>query len=141
MARVGEYSYATNYVVYRDNTKWAAAVVSEVSTKWGGVKRSLFQNHAVSICEDEEGNFITFDEAHYICGILNSNYVYKYMMNSSDSRSFPIRPRVKIPKYNASNKLHKAISDLSKMAHDNYQSETDISMIKEKIDVLYMEIL
>lgn len=141
LARVGEYSYATNYVVFRDNTKWAAAVISEVNTQWGGVKRPLFQNHAVSICEDEEGNFITLDEAHYICGILNSNYVYEYMMNSSDSRSFPIRPRVKIPKYDESNKLHKAISDLSKMAHDKYQSETDVSKIKAQIDSIYMQIL
>lgn len=33
LARVGEYSYARNYVVFRDNTKWAAAVISEVDTE------------------------------------------------------------------------------------------------------------
>ena len=141
LARVGEYSYATNYVVFRDNTKWAAAVISEVNTQWGGVKRPLFQNHAVSICEDEDGNFITLDEAHYICGILNSNYVYEYMMNSSDSRSFPIRPRVKIPKYDKTNKRHKEISDLSKLAHERYQNQMEISKIKSQIDLLYMQIL
>ena len=141
LARVGEYSYATNYVVFRDNTKWAAAVISEVNTQWGGFKRPLFQNHAVSICEDEDGNFITLDEAHYICGILNSNYVYEYMMNSSDSRSFPIRPRVKIPKYDKTNKRHKEISDLSKLAHERYQNQMEISKIKSQIDLLYMQIL
>lgn len=35
LARVGEYSYANNYVVFRDNTKWAAAVISNVYTEWG----------------------------------------------------------------------------------------------------------
>lgn len=99
LARVGEYSYAQNYVVFRDNTKWAAAVISDVNTSWGGMKRPLFQNHAVSICEDNNGNYITLDEAYYICGIMNTEIVYKYMMQSSDSRSFPIRPRIYIPKY------------------------------------------
>lgn len=141
LARVGEYSYAKNYVVFRDNSKWAAAVISEVNTPWGGVKRPLFQNHAVSICENEDGSYITYDEAHYICGILNSTYVYEYMMNSSDSRSFPIRPRVKIPKYDSSNKAHKAISDLSKMAHDKYASEIDVFHVKKQIDDLYLSIL
>ena len=31
LARVGEYSFAENYVAFRDNTKWQAAVISNVS--------------------------------------------------------------------------------------------------------------
>ena len=66
LARVGAYSFAENYVVFRDNTKWGAAVISSVDTSWGGKKRPLFQNHAVSICEDSNGNYISLDEAHFI---------------------------------------------------------------------------
>lgn len=138
LARVGEYSYAKNYVVFRDNTKWAAAVISEVDTTWGGKKRPLFQNHAVSLCEDENGNFISYDEAHYICGILNSNLVKEYMMNSSDSRSFPIRPRVKIPKYDKGNKVHKKIASLSKRAHKYYYDDRKIAIILNELDELYL---
>lgn len=140
LARVGEYSYAKNYVVFRDNTKWAAAVISEVETTWGGKKRPLFQNHAVSLCEDENGRFISYDEAHYICGILNSNLVREYMMNSSDSRSFPIRPRVKIPKYDKVNKVHKRIASLSKKAHKYYDDDRKISIILNELDELYLSL-
>ncbi len=140
LARVGEYSYAKNYVVFRDNTKWAAAVISEVETTWGGKKRPLFQNHAVSLCEDENGKFISYDEAHYICGILNSNLVREYMMNSSDSRSFPIRPRVKIPKYDKVNKVHKRIASLSKKAHKYYDDDRKISIILNELDKLYLSL-
>lgn len=141
LARVGEYSFAKNYVVFRDNTKWAAAVISEVETTWGGKKRPLFQNHAVSLCEDENGRFISYDEAHYICGILNSNLVREYMMNSSDSRSFPIRPRVKIPKYDKTNKIHKRITFLSKRAHECYSDDREIAKILNELDELYLNLI
>lgn len=107
LARVGAYSYQKHYVALRDNSRWAAAVVTEIETSWGGKKRPVFQNHAISICEDSRGNYIGFDEAHYICGILNTNIVSQFMMTSSDSRSFPINPRIKIPKYDANNAKHK----------------------------------
>lgn len=96
LARVGAYSFARYYVAFRDNSKWGAAVVSDIETKWGGKVRPQFQNHAVTICEDSEGNFISLNEAHYICGILNTPIASEYIINSSDSRSFPIRPRIYI---------------------------------------------
>lgn len=141
MARVGAYSFANNYVVFRDNTKWAAAVVSEVDTEWGGKKRPLFQNHAVSICEDINGRFISLEEAHYICAILNSPQVYTYMMNSSDSRSFPIRIRITLPKYNSRNKIHKKLSDLSITAHKCFLESDKIASINKEIERLYSKLL
>ena len=141
LARVGEYSYAQNYVVFRDNTKWAAAVISNVNTLWGGMKRPLFQNHAVSICEDTNGNYITLDEAYYICGIMNTEIVYKYMMQSSDSRSFPIRPRIYIPKYDEHNKIHRGIVRLSKEAHEVYSDSKRIRIIVQEINSLYKYLL
>ncbi len=141
LARVGEYSYAENYVVFRDNTKWAAAVISEVETEWGGRKRPLFQNHAVSICEDTEGNFITLEEAHFICGIMNTKVVHDYMMQSSDSRSFPIRPRIYIPKFDEKNVLHKEIANLSELAHMIYADNVELSNTVEKIEKIYMRLL
>ncbi|SDM07964.1 Eco57I restriction-modification methylase domain-containing protein [Segatella bryantii] len=141
LARVGAYSYAKYYVAMRDNTKWAAAVVKEIDTSWGGKKRPVFQNHAISICEDSNYNFITEDEAYYICGILNTNIVSSYMTLSSDSRSFPIRPRIKIPKYNLGNRLHKKIVKLSKEAHKKYNDQAEINKIVNNLDSLYMQIL
>ena len=141
LARVGGYSYAKNYVVFRDNTKWAAAVISEVNTDWGGVKRPLFQNHAVSICEDIEGNYISLDEAYFICGIMNTKIVYEYMMQSSDSRSFPIRPRIYIPKYDPQNIIHVEIADLCKIMHKKYNDAQIIEENQKKAEEYYIKLI
>lgn len=138
LARVGAYSFARYYVAFRDNSKWGAAVVSDIETKWGGKVRPQFQNHAVTICEDSEGNFISLNEAHYICGILNTPIASEYIINSSDSRSFPIRPRIYIPKYDSTNNTHKAIVSLSKKAHKNYDNKVLIDKILAKLNELYL---
>lgn len=141
LARVGAYSYAKQYVAMRDNTRWAAAVVTEVDTEWGGKKRPVFQNHAISICEDSEGNYITLNEAYYICGILNAPIVVKYMMTSSDSRSFPIRPRICVPKYDRTNLIHQKIVKLSKKAHKKYYDIPFVKSVCAELNILYLSIL
>ena len=140
LARVGAYSFAENYVAFRDNTKWGAAVISTMNTTWGGMKRPLFQNHAVSICEDIEGNFISNDEAHFICGCMNAPVAFQYILNSSDSRSFPIRPRIYIPKYNPTDAIHVQIVELSKEAHQKYESINVINTIAGQLNKLYLMI-
>ena len=147
LARVGPYSYAKNYVVFRDNTKLCAAVISSLDTAWGGLKRPVFQNHAVSICElececeDQKIKFISLDEAHYICGILNSPIASQYTIQSSATRSLPIRPRIKIPKYNQQSKIHNRISSLSKKAHKNYDNQPIIARILNELDELYLAVV
>lgn len=138
LARVGAYSFADCYVAFRDNTKWGAAVVTQIETEWGGKKRPQFQNHAVSICEDSNGKFITLDEAHYICGILNTPVAFDYVLKSSDARSFPIRPRVYIPKYNPCNGIHAEISELSKKAHELYEDHEQLMHIVARLNALYL---
>ena len=140
LARVGAYSYQKYYVVMRDNSNWAAAVITEVETSWGGKKRPVFQNHAISICEDSEGKYINKSEAHFICGIINTPIVTEFMMTSTDSRSFPIDPRFFIPKYDSKNSVHKRISTLSKIAHKCYNDKNKINKILEELDELYISL-
>ena len=82
IARVGTYSFAEYFVALRDNTKWGAAVVSSIETPWGERKTPVFQKHAVTISQNSKGRYITEDEAHYICGILNSNIVERYILQT-----------------------------------------------------------
>jgi hypothetical protein len=138
LARVGRYSFAKYHVAFRDNTTWVASVVSLIKTPWGKVKNQMFQNHAVSICETQNGDFIAEDEAHYICAILNAPVVERYIIQSSDSRSFKIRPPVKIPKFDKTKSNHLKLSKLSKKAHD---SPKEISEIRKKLDEVYLSIL
>ncbi len=140
LARTGDYTFAENYVAFRDNTKWQAVVVSSIKTPWGELKRPQFQKHAVSISQDEKGNFITLDEAHYICAVLNAPISGKYILNSSDSRSFKIRPQFFIPKFDKQNSTHVALSDLSKEAHVLYKDKIRIKEIDIKLDLLVIKL-
>lgn len=72
---------------------------------------------------------------------MNASIVYKYMMQSSDSRSFPIRPRIIIPKYEQSNTVHNKIVELSKEAHVIYADQAKVKEIVGKIDLLYKKLL
>lgn len=136
LARTGAYSFADVYVCYRDNTDWCAAVVSSKEMPWNEEKRFVFQNHAVSMCERNSGGFITEDEAHYICAILNAPVVKKFIHSSSDERSFKIRLPVYVPLYDSKNETHRRLSKLSKAAH---KSEGDEKILGE-IESLYLEL-
>lgn len=140
LARVGAYSFAEHYVAFRDNTKWVSCVVSKQTTPWGEEKRAQFQNHAVSICQDNKGRFITLEEAHFICAVLNAPITEKYVINSSDSRTFKIRPQVNIPEYDSGNSIHKELSELSIQAHKVYDNEEEINKIDRKLDLLVVKL-
>lgn len=138
LARVGDYSFGDYFVAFRDNTKWQACVVSSINTSWGGIKMPCFQNHAVTMSQDFDGNFITKDEAHYICAILNAPIVKKYLYSSSDSRSFKIRPPVFIPKFNPKDLNHKRLAELSIKAHDEFNNAEQMAAIDIEIDRVYI---
>ena len=141
LARVGEYSFARHFVVFRDNTKWCAAVVSLEQTPWGESKMPVFQNHAVSISQDINGNFISLDEAHYVCAVINTPIVVKYIMNSSDSRTFKVRPPINIPKFSSSNPIHVQLADLSKRGHDNYNNPGVMEKIDAELNSLFISLI
>lgn len=138
IARVGRYSHADCYVAFRDNTKWAATVVKPLDMPWGEKKHPVFQNHAVTICERPSGGFISENEAHYICAILNAPVVGQYMLQSSDTRSFKIRPPVQIPEYDEKNPKHLALQKLSIKAHKCYSDVEKMRDIDNKLDEAYL---
>lgn len=142
LARVGKYSYGNHFVAFRDNTKWQAAVVSTLPVPWSAEgKRPVFQNHAVSISQRADGKFITEDEAHYICAILNAPIVAEFILKSSDSRTFKIRPPINVPPFDSGNKLHQKLASLSKQAHMNYANPKLMARYDKAIDTAYLALL
>ena len=136
LARVGEYSFAEHYVAFRDNSKWQSCVVSSVLTPWGELKRPQFQNHAVTISQNSSGEFISLEEAHFICAILNAPITESFILNSSDSRSFKINPPIFIPEFDINNKYHKELSDLSIKAHKLFDNKAEIKTIDLRLNEL-----
>lgn len=140
LARVGKYSFAPHYVAYRDNTKWGACVISALPTPWGDIKRPQFQNHAVSISETLDGRYITYEEAHFICAILNAPIITDYIVNSSDARTFKINPDINIPLFDIQNPIHHKLSKLSIKAHKNYDNIEIMMDIDNELNKLVMSL-
>jgi len=82
------------------------------------------------------------EEAYYLCGILNTSVVEKYVESySPKGRSFGsphIFKNVRIPKFDSNNIIHKNISRLSNKAHliksGNY--DANVQEIEKKINNL-----
>jgi methylase of polypeptide subunit release factors len=138
LARVGAYTFGDWFVAFRDNTRWGAAVVSTLAMPWGERRAPVFQNHAVSIAQDAAGRFIGEDEAHYVCAALNAPIVAALLASSADSRSFPIRPPVRLPPYDPAAPAHRALSELSKRAHRAADDAAAIAGIDAEIDRVYL---
>jgi hypothetical protein len=139
LARTGPYSFQSCYVGFRDNSKWSATVVTDTLCPWGERKRYLFQNHAVSICERSDKRLISEDEAHYVVGIFNAPVVERYILASSDSRSFKIRPPIFVPLFDQENMVHRQISQLARDASsgDNIVRERK----RAEIEIEYLKLL
>ncbi|MGW7862784.1 Eco57I restriction-modification methylase domain-containing protein [Staphylococcus xylosus] len=135
LTRVGTYTFSPVKVVFRNNTKWGAAVVENISTIFGEDKPPLLLDHACSISQNIHRENITLDEAHYICAIMNSSIVNEYIIGSSDKRSFKTDLPLNIVKYNPNDSTHSKLSILSKKAHE---LEDNDFIIKE-IDSLVLE--
>lgn len=138
LPRVGEYSFANCHVAFRDNSKWCACVVTTLSTPWGEYRRPQFQTHAATICQDIEGRFITFREAHFICAFINSMPATRFILNSSDNRSFKIDMPLCIPRYDDGNPAHRRMAYLSMLAHRHYNDADVMARIDSELTGLVL---
>lgn len=112
--------------------------MEKVETPWGEMKMPKFLSHAVTICERSDGNFIERNEAYYICAILNAPTIEKYIYQSSDMRSFKVRPPLNIPLFNSTNIVHKELACLSIEAHLSFNKEKVLADISHRIDELIL---
>lgn len=143
LPRVGDYTYAPFFVAFRHNTKWQAAVVSKLPVPWdkNAEKRPVFQSHACTISQRHDGSFISEDEAHYICAILNAPVVADFVVKSSDARSYKIQPPVNVPTFQPKNPLHRELVRLSRSAHKSHANSAVMAGIDKELDKAYMAML
>ena len=139
LSKLGEYTYAENIVAARDNSKFCASVINRQSTPWGEIKQTICVKHTIIISQDKEGDFISKNEANYICGILNSSIVISYIHNTFKKNGFSLnKSNIYLPKYNEKNRLHKAIASLAERARS--VNDDEISSIQDQLSQLYLRL-
>jgi hypothetical protein len=96
-------------------SKMAAVVLSRLRTPFGLKTAISTDTTSLFSVEDEQ-------QAHYLCGVLNSKIVDEYIRSfSSAGRGFgapSVMNNLAIPKFSSDNKIHTKISDLSQKAHN-----------------------
>lgn len=138
LSKIGPYTFAKYIVAARDNSKFCATVVENTITPWGETKETICVKHTIIISQDKEGNFISKDEANYICGILNSTIVISYIQSSFKSNGYSLnKSNLYIPKYDSNNQLHGKIACLAEIAKQKGSDE--IKKIQDELANIYIE--
>ncbi len=125
MYGIGEYTVATYRVTWkRMASKMAAMVLSTLPTPFG--RKTAISTDTTSFMVARNRG-----EAHYLCAILNSDIVDSFIRSySSAGRGFgapSVMENLAIPQFNAENRLHNRLADLSLEAHNLVARGRDIS--------------
>lgn len=115
MFGIGKYTVAQYKVVWkRMASDLVAAVISQAKTEFGWKKAIPTDTTSLFATENE-------NEAHYLCAIINSTPVRKFIKSySSAGRGFgapSVMENVGIAKFKKGDKTHKKLSELSKKLH------------------------
>lgn len=134
MFGIGTYTIARYKVVWkRMASDLVAAVISQAKTEFGW--KMVIPTDTTSLIATEGE-----DEAHYLCAIINSKAVRKFVKSySSAGRGFgapSVMEHVAIPKFEKSNALHNQLSQLSKLLHrlKREEKERHIETTEEEVE-------
>ncbi|MFX0098945.1 MAG: hypothetical protein ACFFCS_05145, partial [Candidatus Hodarchaeota archaeon] len=87
----------------------------------------------------------TLEEAHYICGILNSGLIEKHFASISTKSKWGISinmvKRLPIPKFEKNNEMHIKISNFSRKAHDLKKDGNDVTNLEEILDEIVPKVI
>lgn len=140
LSKVGAYTYGNYFVTFRDNTKLVASVVTKIDTPWGEKVMPICAKHSPYISMDKKNRFIDEEEAYYLSAILNTDVVQEYFKFTYSERSYSIDFNIKMPLYDSGNKIQSEMALLAKQAHQVFDDEKKIKVIKEKLEKLYIEL-
>ncbi len=138
LSKIGDYTFAPYIVAARDNSKFCASVIKQTKTMWEEIKQTICVKHTIIISQRIDGTFIDEDESYFVCGILNSDVIKKYIETSQKSNGYSLnKSKIYIPLYNPTNELHKKIMITSKKASNN---EIDVKIASKEITDYYLKI-
>ena len=136
MFGIGKYTVARYKVVWKRMAgDLVASVISQEKTSFGW--KTIIPTDTTSIFATDNEN-----EAHYLCAIINSTYVRKFIKSfSSAGRGFgapSVMENVGIPKFNPENKLHQKLADVSEKCHQlkSEGKESEIVKLEKENDEL-----
>lgn len=139
LSKIGPYTFAPHIVAARDNTYFCSSIIHPVITPWGETKHAICVKHTIIISQDQEGNLISEDEAHYINAILNSDIVHAYIHSTFKTNGFSLKKsNLFIPKYDSTNRFHNRLMKLSKYASLS-ENENKRGRVSHLASIVYLQ--
>ena len=114
LGEIGAYTFSPYKLVWREQAAdFTAAVIG--STDWHGVSRLVIPDHKLMLIGCE-----TKDEAHYLCGMLNSSLVRLIVKGYvvETSTSVHLMEHIAVPRFDYRNAQHSLVASLSASAHE-----------------------
>jgi hypothetical protein len=139
LSKVGAYTFQKYKVAFRDNTNMVASVISDIKTPWGDLVSPVCAKHAPYISMDKDNNPISYEEAYYIAGIMNTDIVNKYFKTTFSGRSYSINFNIHIPKFSKEDVIQDSISKLAIEA-SNTEDLDKKEKLREEIQNLYLKL-
>ncbi len=132
MYGIGEYSVAKYRVTWkRMASRIEAVVLSTLKTPFSTKTLISTDTTAFFALDDRQ-------EAHYLCAVLDSHVVDDYIRSfSSAGRGFgapSVMENVAFPKFDAKNKLHARLAELSEEAHALVKADKATDEIERQVD-------
>lgn len=128
---VGEYTFSPWKVVWKEQHKRMISCV--VSTKpEQPLKGKLIIPDSKVLFSSHKSE----DEAHYLCGLLNSKIVTDVIEGYTIElqRGVDVLENIAIPKFDSNNPKHTALADLSKEAHNLFSKKKDVAAVQTELD-------
>lgn len=141
LSKIGKYTFAPYIVAARDNTNFCASVIRPTKTAWGEQKPTICVKHTIIISMDTNNRCITENEAYYICGILNSSIVHKYIHASFKSNGISLKKSgLYLPLFDEKNPLHAEIATIAKSASSHHLAREEEKKTCDTLSSLYITI-
>lgn len=123
---IGKYTFQKYKVIWKALASgMISCVISEHFDPLIGSRMIIPDHNLLTVSFDDE------HEAHYLCALLNSTLVNKFVTSYiSWFYSSHILENLNIPKYSDKNLMHSEIAELSKKAHNNSKlTDTDLNRL------------
>lgn len=132
----GSYTFAPYKVVWAElSTTFQAAVFSESTVPLIG-KRPVVPDHKVYFAD-----FTNKEEAHFVCGVLNSTLVREYVESHTiQIQVSNIFKHLSIPRFDRKNSDHMSLADMCSRAHAA-KNQADREKLLQAMDKLSTKIL
>lgn len=126
---VGPYTFSKYKVLWKEQSKkMSCCVVSSLSNEYMSNRTVVTDSKVLFVPLEDEL------EAHYLCAVLNSKVIEEivqgYTINTN--RGIDIVKNIRIPKYDANNKLHRELAYASIEAHQAYLERQEEVILKSE---------